>query len=904
MVDRIYNIGTVSVANGGTVITGGGGPLWASTGLAYDRISIQGYGECTILGVTDDNHLAIDPWPYASVPAGTSYKLIKDSLDRLSGAATAQAVVKLVTALDVAGFIIFVRPTDTAPDPSQGDEGQYAEQPATGKKWVKTLGVWSYLGIYNPLSPKGTWNSATTYNIGDVVSINGASYIANVSNTNSQPPNANWQVSGSKGDKGDAATIAVGSVTTGAPGSNAIVTNSGTSGAATFNFTVPRGNPGAGDMASINYASEYIGHEAQVRANIGAAGLAVANTFSGGVTLGGAGVGPATLFLNNTGPGGHGYAIDSTDSVYGEGAGKFLIRRLGYTSALVITDGLFQLPYYGAGTLVADGNGNITSSQALAALANPAFTGVPTAPTAALGANTAQLATMAALFAQSQTRAPLASPALTGIPSAPTAALGTNTTQIATMAALVAQRNDLVNGAGAALDTFKELQDALGGDANFATTTATALANRLRIDAAGSYSSAQQSQGRSNLAAAPIDSPTFTGIPAAPTAVAGTNTTQIATTEFAQAASLASVANRLRVDADGAYSDTQKAQGRANIATAPIEAMAYGVMTINCDMGVDQEHAGAAVTFASGTVIAYAVDGLQINKSGTNAFTTQQVASVFPGYDKAIRLTVTTAQATIGSDTIIFDKLIEGYRFVRAGWGTTAAMPVTVGAWVKSSVAGVAGVTGFNSDYSAAAYSNFTIAAANTPQWVTLTFPAQTTGVWERTNLLGMRLRIYLATSGSNINIAATAGNTFDMTGLIVLPGIDVPPASRAQMLMRPFIDEIRMCKRFWEASFAYGEILANYPTISGGETVFIALNSANAFGALKYTVEKRVSPTVTLYSSANRAAGKIREVATGADISATPYSPTKKGVMQITGGPFSGANAFYTGSYIADARF
>lgn len=35
--------------------------------------------------------------------------------------------------------------------------------------------------------------------------------------------------------------------------------------------------------------------------------------------------------------------------------------------------------------------------------------------------------------------APLASPALTGVPTAPTAALGTNTTQLATMAALLAQ---------------------------------------------------------------------------------------------------------------------------------------------------------------------------------------------------------------------------------------------------------------------------------------------------------------------------------------------------------------------------------------------------------------------------------------------------------------------------------
>lgn len=49
---------------------------------------------------------------------------------------------------------------------------------------------------------------------------------------------------GPKGDTGTAATIAVGAVTTGAAGSGVSVTNSGTTSAAVFNFTIPRGDPG------------------------------------------------------------------------------------------------------------------------------------------------------------------------------------------------------------------------------------------------------------------------------------------------------------------------------------------------------------------------------------------------------------------------------------------------------------------------------------------------------------------------------------------------------------------------------------------------------------------------------------------------------------------------------------
>lgn len=51
---------------------------------------------------------------------------------------------------------------------------------------------------------------------------------------------------GAKGDKGDAAaTITVGTTTTGNAGTSAIVTNSGTSSAVVLNFTIPKGDTGA-----------------------------------------------------------------------------------------------------------------------------------------------------------------------------------------------------------------------------------------------------------------------------------------------------------------------------------------------------------------------------------------------------------------------------------------------------------------------------------------------------------------------------------------------------------------------------------------------------------------------------------------------------------------------------------
>ena len=68
-------------------------------------------------------------------------------------------------------------------------------------------------------------------------------------------------------------------------------------------------------------------------------------------------------------------------------------------------------------------------------------------------------------------------------------------------AASAALKNDLTDGAGAALDTLNELADALNNDPNFAATIATEIANRVRYDAAQALSAPQQVQARTNIGA-------------------------------------------------------------------------------------------------------------------------------------------------------------------------------------------------------------------------------------------------------------------------------------------------------------------------------------------------------------------------------------------------------------------
>ncbi len=86
------------------------------------------------------------------------------------------------------------------------------------------------------------------------------------------------------------------------------------------------------------------------------------------------------------------------------------------------------------------------------------------------------------LKAELDKKANLNSPALIGLPTAPTAAAGNNSTQIANTSFVQAAIAALVASSPAALDTLNELAAALGNDPNFATTVMNALSGKQPLD--------------------------------------------------------------------------------------------------------------------------------------------------------------------------------------------------------------------------------------------------------------------------------------------------------------------------------------------------------------------------------------------------------------------------------------
>ena len=96
---------------------------------------------------------------------------------------------------------------------------------------------------------QGTPGAAATVTVGSTTTANPGTNASVVNSGTSSAAVLDFTIprgaDGSDGQDGQAATIAVGSTTTGAAGTSASVTNSGTSSAAVFDFVIPRGADGA-----------------------------------------------------------------------------------------------------------------------------------------------------------------------------------------------------------------------------------------------------------------------------------------------------------------------------------------------------------------------------------------------------------------------------------------------------------------------------------------------------------------------------------------------------------------------------------------------------------------------------------------------------------------------------------
>lgn len=172
------------------------------------------------------------------------------------------------------------------------------------------------------------------------------------------------------------------------------------------------------------------------------------------------------------------------------------------------------------------------------------------------------ISTVTGLQTALDNKAPIASPAFTGVPTAPTAATSDNSTAIATTAFVQANIATVSGGSGGGLSPADRTKlDGIQAGAT-ANSTDAFLLNRANHTGTQSISTVSGLQTALD-AKAPIDSPTFTGNPVAPTPLTTDNTTSIATTAYVKS-NIAALGSGQLLSA----SDKTKLDGIASGATA------------------------------------------------------------------------------------------------------------------------------------------------------------------------------------------------------------------------------------------------------------------------------------------------------------------------------------------------
>jgi len=185
---------------------------------------------------------------------------------------------------------------------------------------------------------------------------------------------------------------------------------------------------------------------------------------------------------------------------------------------------------------------------------------------------------------------------------------------------------------------------------------------------------------------------------------------------------------------------------------------------------------------------------------------------VTSGFINSYGLTVTTIDSSIGStDYYNFQQFIEGFNVADLGWGTASAQTITVSFWVRSSVTGTFAGSVCNSALNRSYVFTYTISAANTFEYKTVTIPGDTSGTWLTNNGRGIILGFdlgngssYQAAAGSwvssyaigtssSVKLISTLNATFQITGVQLERNTTATPFEWI-----PYTTELQLCQRYY----------------------------------------------------------------------------------------------------------
>ena len=262
---------------------------------------------------------------------------------------------------------------------------------------------------------------------------------------------------------------------------------------------------------------------------------------------------------------------------------------------------------------------------------------------------------------------------------------------------------------------------------------------------------------------------------------------------------------------------------------------------INGDMRIDQRNAGAAVNTSSSEK--YIVDRWRFFENGSMDFSGQRSTTAPAGFTNTVLITTATAASPGSTTRSQLQHVIEGLNISDLGWGAVGAQSVTLSFWVRSSLTGQFGGSLQNGAQNYSYPFSFTINAANTFEFKTVTISGPTSGAWNSDNTSGIILNFDLGmgpdiigTAGSwsandyrgvtgDVKLSETNGATFYITGVQLEEGSVATPFEHRQ-----YGQELALCQRY-------------YQKLTG---ILYGTTANVGYAVWSFKVSMRVAPTVT----------------------------------------------------------
>jgi len=180
-------------------------------------------------------------------------------------------------------------------------------------------------------------------------------------------------------------------------------------------------------------------------------------------------------------------------------------------------------------------------------------------------------------------------------------------------------------------------------------------------------------------------------------------------------------------------------------------------LLINGDMAVAQRDTSATTVDADGY---YTCDRWKYIDESTGGQVTLTQDSSVPtgsGLSKSFKVDCTTADASVAAaHSIRVQQRIEGQNLQSVAKGTSDAKPLVCSFYVKSNLTGQFNMYLEDTDNSRAIAGTYTISSANTWEFKTVRFPADTTGAFTNDNAMSLVLHFFLA-AGTNFTSGTIA---------------------------------------------------------------------------------------------------------------------------------------------------